>query len=164
MRSASPVWYAMLDPESRFSTITNATYQLEDDNLEALFIILLACHHKCHLVPQSITFYTLHAICVTADKYDCIGELWPWISKWVEQVDKVTILYGPEWPLIAWVVGDMELFKTVTGRLVSACATNDSDQCLSRSGEVLDDLLLPDLPSKYISSAFPLSPMFPLRF
>ena len=164
MRSASPVWYILLDPNSEFATVRDGNLYLNDDNLEAVLIILLACHHKYQRVPQSIGLDTLMAICVVADKYDCINELRSWIHNWVDKVYSSSVLYGPQWPFIAWVVGDMEKFKAVTAHLISVCATNDSGQCLSRSGDVLDELLLPDLPSKYIPSRFSAQPCVPFIF
>ena len=99
----------------------------------------------------------LMAICVIADKYDCIGVLRLWISDWVHDnwsysIRSPAVMYGPEWPFIAWVVGDQDKYRTATSCLISACITNDSGQCLHKSGQVLDDILPPDLPSKSISN------------
>ena len=156
MRSASPVWHTMLDPDSRFATIKAGTFQLEDNNLEAIFIIFLACHMRYQEVPQSIELDVLMSICIIADKYDCVGVLWPWIDKWVEDnwaidIRSPTGLNGPEWVFVAWVVGDMDKITTAISELVSTCATNVSGQCLHKSGKVLDDFWPPGLSGEHIS-------------
>ena len=154
LRSASPVWCVMLDPDSKFATIKKGTFYLEDDDLEALFIILLACHHRYQDIPQSIEPDILLAICVIADKYDCIGVLWPWACDWVDRAYSSAVSYGPEWSIISWAVGDMNKFKKEVARLSLNCATNDLGQCLYKSGEVLNEFLPPDLPSMYTSNDF----------
>ena len=58
-----------------------------------------------------------------------------------------------EWSFIAWVTGNEEIFKRTTYQILITCKTNDSNKCISGFGDVLNDVLPPDVSGKYLAAS-----------
>ena len=151
MRLASPVWRAMLDPERGFkeALTRNEPITLHDDNIEAVFLVLLMSHLRFQHIPGTLGFKQMVNLCMVCDKYDCVSILRPWLSRWISPLLAHVNQVGYEdWVVIAWVVGDTETFKRVTDQLILTCKTNDSNQCLNSSGAIFDPALPPGFAGK----------------
>ena len=157
MRLASPIWRAMLDQANGFkeASFGKEPVKVHDDDPQALFIVLLASHLEFLDVPAKVEFDTLIEICVVVDKYDCIGVLSPWLPRWVSQwaTESHISENGPECSFVAWVTGNEEIFKRTTYQILITCKTNDSNKCISGSGDVLDDVLPPGVSGKYLAAS-----------
>ena len=140
---ASPVWRAMLSTRNGFKEAGSEEISFPDDKSEALFIVLLTCHLRFQVVPKKVEFKTLMDLCTVCDKYDCISLLQPWFSAWMSPWLKHVGQHGYEgWAFIAWVIGDVDIFKRAIDHVVLNCKMDESGQCLTKDGnEVLDDLL-----------------------
>lgn len=93
LRLASPVFSRMLDPTSPFlegrqlanSTHTSpAAIPVEDDDPDAMEVILNIAHHNGHRVPKKITAEMIFAIAALCDKYDMGAALSGWAGLWTE--------------------------------------------------------------------------------
>lgn len=104
MRLASSHWRNMLDVELGFQeATTTGTISLHEDNIQAVFLVLLASHLRFQDVPEKLTFTELYELCVTCDKYFCIGVMRPWIYGWMSPWKTKAV--DAELARIAWVVG-----------------------------------------------------------
>ena len=154
---ASPVWRAMLSTRNGFKEAGSEEIVFPDDDPEALRIVLLACHLSFPKVPKMVDLIDLANLCTICDKYDCISLIQPWFSAWASQSLHYVGENGYErWVFIAWVMGDVDVFKRATNRVVLRCRTNKSGQCLSGDGKrVLDDPLTPGFAGWLMSDPVP---------
>ena len=140
---ASPVWRAMLSNRNGFVEAGSEEVVFPDDNPEALSIVFLVSHLRFQEVPRKVEFQQLIDLCTVCDKYDCMSLLGPWFSTWTTPWLKHVGENGYEgWAFIAWVAGDVDVFKRTTDDIVLKCTTNKLGQCLTEDGgEVLDQSL-----------------------
>lgn len=104
MRLASPVWRAMLSSHNGFKEASDEEITFPDDNPQAVFIVLVACHLRFQDVPEQLEFTELVNLCVLCDKYDCVSILRPWLSAWMAPWKSSVAKIGYEgWVFISWV-------------------------------------------------------------
>ena len=118
---ASPVWHAMFDPKSHFkeANLGNKEASLEDDDPEALLLLLNIAHLQFLKVPQSLTFDQLLKVSILCDKYDVVTLVRPWLLRWLDKLKHLSNSPGyEEWLFIAWVFGDASTFTSIALRLV----------------------------------------------
>ncbi len=107
MSLASPVWRTMLDPKGPFreSKPNNGEVTFEDDDANALMILLLAAHLRFQELPQTLKYPQLLDLCVACDKYDCIELVRPWVPGWESSLKSLADKAGYEERLfIAWLL------------------------------------------------------------
>lgn len=118
---ASPVWRAMLNPESGFREATSAdrTIRFPDDDAETLLMLFRICHLRFSEIPQKVGLDQLLKTAVLCNKYDIIALVRPWASNWQElllpQANKDN---EEKWLSISWTFRDNEIFRRVVARLV----------------------------------------------
>jgi len=96
--SVSPVFAAMLGPQSSFaeatalratrahSTKEGSLYRitLEDDNVRAMAIMLNVIHARSSSVPRELNLGCLLQMAIISDKYDCADAMKPWDELWMD--------------------------------------------------------------------------------
>ena len=77
---ASPHWNSMLNPLRPWARQNpdQDTFTLEEDDPDALVIILRIAHLQFEQVPRSIGYSHLLEIAIICDKYDTIKLVGPW--------------------------------------------------------------------------------------
>ena len=125
---ASPVWRTMLDPKGHFKEASPESKEitLEDDDLEALLLLLNIAHLRYLNIPTSLEYNGLLNLAILCDKYDTVTLIRPWLPKWLEGLKHLADTAGyEEWLFIAWVLGDAKTFERVAVRLVSTLEIRD---------------------------------------
>lgn len=159
---SSPVFFAMLNPTSRFKEATEFhahpraapepyVLSIKDDNPTALMAILSAIHLRNSLVPSTVNDWEiLWHIAVICDKYDFTAALSVWIRLWAKGWNRRKVPdsgYG-YWLFIAWTFGLENIFTTVSKGIILrghyAAAAGVEGPFLSSRGRELDDLSIPD--------------------
>lgn len=123
--NASSVFRAMFGPRSTFKeaialrSVELYTLDLEDDDLEAMGIILQYMHHKNKLVPDVLEFNTMVAVATIIDKYDLFETLrfvsGIWIDKW--RPKKMEPGYEA-WLKVAWLFRLADVYTPVSQRVI----------------------------------------------
>jgi len=152
--SASPVFRAMLGPNSSFAeavelrrhqastSSTNATKDLfeivvEEHNPAALGAMLYIIHGRPQFLPDEISFENLMQVAIVVDYYDCAEVMRPWDEKWMKQWREHVENPGYEnWLFIAWVFRVQEVFGTLTKIF--------SRKCIRINGEFMVNTAGPD--------------------
>lgn len=155
--SASPVFRAMLGPASSFReacelrkmSATAEPYRLvlEDDNPEALAVILLALHCQNKFVPVTVSFQNLLDLAIICDKYDCATAVSLWTDIWTKDWKKMAQDAGYEqWLFIAWTFGVEDVFHSLSKKLIMEghYGTEDSTLFVTKEGFCLDEMLVPE--------------------
>lgn len=154
---ASPVFRAMLGPASRFkeavelreSTTTIEPYVLpiEDDDPEALAIVLFAIHLQNSKVPTFIkekrTIWNMAIIC---DKYDCTAAVSVWVDVWAEGWRKRAFRNSGHglWLFISWTFGLADVFNAISKKIILEGHFDvEGGKFLSKEGWNLDGLAIP---------------------
>ena len=70
MQTVSPVWRAMFRPE--WSDSQKSTITLDEDDSNAMLILLRIAHQKHQDLPKSLTWHELQELAVACDKYDTV--------------------------------------------------------------------------------------------
>ena len=108
LKLASPVFAKMFAPcfregaALRSSTETCPTVQLEEDDPDAMELLLRALHFDTENVPETAPSPdTLAKLSILSDKYDCNRAMKPWIALWfmfwlgdvdgIEELDQRTL-------------------------------------------------------------------------
>ena len=155
--SASPVFRAMLGPDSQFKEAcelrtcsVEKPYELslEDDYPHALTVTLLALHGRSDMVPVEITFRNLVELAIVCDKYDCRGGVLPWVDTtaeaWKHRMLDQESGYE-EWLFVAWVFGIEEGYDELSkGVILESYIDPYSRKLKSKGGEVLEELTIPE--------------------
>ena len=142
--TASPVFRAMLGPDSRFKEASELRMcsaekpyelSLEDDYPYALTAILLALHCRDEMVPIDPKFKDLVGLAVVCDKYDCRGGVLSWVDTWTAAW-KPRMLEGgyEEWLFVAWVFGIKEGFGKLSRKLILESYIDPADGELKTAG------------------------------
>jgi len=133
--SGSPVFRAMLGPQSSFSEANGlrqhqrlSTTTLdskgsffritaEEYDPTALATVLYVLHGRAQHIPESVTFKNLLEIAIICDYYDCAATMRPWDETWMSPLRSLTSKPGYEsWLFIAWVFRDQNTFGEMTAR------------------------------------------------
>jgi hypothetical protein len=153
--TASPVFHAMLGPNSQFKkdcelrkcSVENPyELSLTDDYPRALMIVLLALHCRSGMVPVDLTFRNLVELAVVCDKYDCREELLPWVDIWAAAWKPRILTSGfEEWLFIAWVFGIKKGFEELLKDIILESYFEPSDGKLRTVGGILlETLTIPE--------------------
>lgn len=96
LKLASPVFAKMFAPCFREGTAlqsssqTCPTIQLEEDNPDAMELLLRALHFDTEKIPETAPSPdTLAKLAILSDKYDCNRAMKPWIALWFCNVDGI---------------------------------------------------------------------------
>lgn len=120
---------------------------LEDDNPEALAVILLALHCQNKLVPPTISFQNLLDLAIICDKYDCAAGVSLWTDIWTKEWEKMALDAGYEqWLFIAWTFGVKDVFQNLSKKLIMEghYGTEDPTLFVTKEGFCLDEMLVPE--------------------
>lgn len=106
---------------------------LEDDNQNALAVVLRIIHLKNYLVPKQVDEDQLYEVAVICDKYDVSIALMLWADRWItalvpnESASPPTVI-GHKWLFISYVFARKELFHKLSKELIltATTATDDS--------------------------------------
>lgn len=145
---ASPVFKAMLGPDSKFqeaealrhSTETPTMTPLRGDDPNSLLMLLQAAHLPGHLLPRRLHIDELYKLAIVCDKYDMAKVLVPWS---IVLMDADQDEEDPRWLAVAWVFRDTWKFNSVTSILMYD-ATLDEKNYLVFDQQRVDFPLVPD--------------------
>lgn len=138
---ASPVWRAMLNPESGFQEATSAdrTISFPDDDAQTLLLLFRICHLRFSEVPQTLDLNQLFETAVLCDKYDIVTLIRPWLSKWQQPLlPRAGEDDDEKWLFISWTLGDSGIFERIVKKLVLTSESREEGQCLSSNGKLLE--------------------------
>lgn len=135
--------------ELRTQTANTDPYRLtlEDDNPEALGVILLALHCQNTLVPKTVTFQNLVDLAIICDKYDCAAGVSLWVDIWKKDWTSSALKPGYEqWLFIAWTFGIQDVFTNLSKKLIleGLYSPEDSTLFVTKEGFCLDEMLVPE--------------------
>ncbi|RPB27031.1 hypothetical protein L211DRAFT_780367, partial [Terfezia boudieri ATCC MYA-4762] len=136
--TASLVNRAMLGPDSPFKEArdlaassksgTPLEVRLEDDDPQAMAIILRILHLQFDLVPTdpaTVDEVKLYQMAIICDKYDMQRALGYWFKQWVPQVpiagDGLFRIAGPKWLFMAYAFGHETMFTKLSRELMVQC-------------------------------------------
>ena len=137
MRLASPVWKAMLT--GGFAESRKAVISLEDDDPDALLIVLLAAHLQHRQLPKELTFDQIVKLAVICDKYDTATVVQPFLHQWNSPYQSNCLEAGHEqWLSVAWAFGYTENFKDIADCLVRTSMIDSEGRCLNIEGKLTD--------------------------
>lgn len=120
---------------------------LEDDNPEALAVILFALHCQNKFVPVTISFQNLLDLAIICDKYDCAAAVSLWTDIWTKDWKKMAQDAGYEqWLFIAWTFGVEDVFQSLSKKLIMEGHYGSEDPTLfvTKEGFCLDEMLVPE--------------------
>ncbi|KAI5842905.1 hypothetical protein DFP73DRAFT_552675 [Morchella snyderi] len=155
---ASPVFRAMLGPHSSFreacelrTHTANAAepyvLPLEDDDPEALAIVLFALHLQNAKLPTFIkekrTIWNMAIIC---DKYDCTAAFSVWVDGWADGWRRRAFRNSGHglWLFISWTFGLGDVFTFISKKLIlEGYYQAEGGKFLSKEGWNLDGLAIP---------------------
>jgi len=141
---ASAVFRAMFGRHSRFkeasvlaatradASCTPYELTLEDDNQNALAVVLRIIHMKNHLVPKHLNEDQLYEVAVICDKYDVSQAVMLWADKWIaglvpDEAAKPPTVIGHKWLFISYVFARKELFRELSQELILTATTSTDD-------------------------------------
>lgn len=181
IRLASPVFHRMLDPTSPFlegykiklalsSKQSSCEVNLEEDDPDALEIILNIVHHRGEFVPKWLDPERMFEVATLCDKYDMGSALRGWACLWT---DKITMedVKGKDairWLAVAWAFKNDVLVEDVTEYLIKNikygitvdASTGESDKMdLSKlvwASSEGTELLTDGIPSKVLGKYYSL--------
>ncbi|KAK1956015.1 hypothetical protein LY78DRAFT_408007 [Colletotrichum sublineola] len=100
----------------------DTTIHVYDEQMAAMRLMLEIIHGDFRKVPQRLELDDLHDLVIVMDKYDTLSFSRPWFREWLAGVrsseDYAKLLS------VAWALGDIELFKTASIRLIETCTIN----------------------------------------
>jgi hypothetical protein len=140
--AASPVFRAMLGPDSRFSEAVELRRVDRDGNglckvnaeccdPNALAAVLKIFHGCTHDLPDDIEFKALVDVAVICDYYDCALAVESWAEKWIKPWKIYIIEPGYDsWILIAKVFKDKESYSKIASHLILNCVVENGKLAL----------------------------------
>jgi hypothetical protein len=154
--TASPVFHAMLGPNSQFKeacelrkcSVENPyELYLTEDYPQALTAVLLALHCRTEMVPVELTFKNLLELAIICDKYNCAGGVWVWVEAWIADWEPLKVTSGyEEWLFIAWVFGIEEGFEELSRKIILESYFDPSDgELRTVGGTPLKTLTIPEV-------------------
>lgn len=158
---ASPVWAAMLKPTSSFRETETKEIELkEDDEPEAILILLRIAHLQHLQIPVTLSFEQLYEMAVVCDKYDTVTLVTPWLGGWATE-EMRGFANEPDyerWLFIAYTFGFDDVFERAAKSLVSSSKTDRDGQCLNSDEMYLEGSYPPDIIGKVPLSLLPTLP------
>jgi len=171
--SGSPVFRAMLGPESPFSEAnelrrhqnssstppdsSSSLFQItanEEHDLTALTTVLYVLHSRAKHIPKSISFENLLEIANICDYYDCGAAMRPWSELWINPLRSLAAQPGKTiWLFISWVFGDQDIFGQMTKRLSRNAVMVDGEFGVIVDGKV--ERLDCHIPQRIIGTIMP---------
>ena len=129
----------------------------EEDDADALVIILNIAHFQHDRVPDELAFQELVNLAALCDKYDCLRLMRPWMSPWLTQWEKL-VLDDPtgheDWLFVAWVFDRQRSFEILSKKLVCAISrvtADDGEVKLFLNEVELKYVLLPEALGKHLT-------------
>ena len=125
----------------------------EDDDGDALLLLLRIAHLQFAQVPTSLSFSQLLQVAILCDMYDCATLVKPWLSGWLsDEVAESKRIGQEDWLFSAWVFRREQVFEELAKKLVREVRTNGKD-CLTSSGAVLSNLVPEGLLGAFYSTS-----------
>ncbi|CCX13171.1 Similar to hypothetical protein [Tuber melanosporum Mel28]; acc. no. XP_002839204 [Pyronema omphalodes CBS 100304] len=140
--AASPVFRAMLGPDSKFSEAVELRRVGRDGNglckvnaeccdPNALAAVLKIFHGCTHDLPDNIEFKALVDVAVICDYYDCALAVEYWAEKWIKPWKSYIIEPGYDsWILIAKVFKDKASYSKIASHLILNCVVENEQLAL----------------------------------
>ncbi|KAF8247003.1 hypothetical protein K440DRAFT_661640 [Wilcoxina mikolae CBS 423.85] len=145
---ASNVFRQMLGPDSKFREATLVGSQdrepiaIEDDNYEALLVVLQVIHMRNTAISRAYTVEQLYDIAVICDKYDIIEPLIPWVHVWTTLSPGVISMSDSLlWLFVAWVFRKSTLFRDVSRHLIAVTKFDAEGEFITDSGHSFPDVI-----------------------
>lgn len=130
----------------------------EDDDAEALLLLLRIAHLQFTKVPHTLSFKELLNVAILCDQYDCTKMVQPWTASWFAKEKTMSLAEGNEQYLrIAWVFGRQKAFETLAQKLVMEVHVQGEQgnrECMSTSGQRLPELMPEGIIGTSIAQAF----------
>lgn len=142
---ASPVFRAMLGVDSRFrerealasrggANSPPLEISLEDDDPNALAVVLRVLHLQNKWAPKSLHPEKLYQIAVLCDKYDLQDSLHYWLVNWIPEKFEGTIRTD-KWLFIAYAFAKKEEFNALSKYLILHSKSDASGNLKIPGGE-----------------------------
>ena len=141
----SPVFRAMFGVDSRFrerealvkregNNLPPLEISLEDDDPNALAVVLRVLHLQNNWAPKSLQPEKLYQIAVLCDKYDVQDSLDYWLVKWIPEKFEGTIPVD-KWLFIAYAFAKKQEFTALSKHLILNCKCDASGNLKVSGGE-----------------------------
>ncbi|EGR45491.1 uncharacterized protein TRIREDRAFT_111124 [Trichoderma reesei QM6a] len=125
---ASPVFSKMFGPNFKEGQEIRRgdcpRISLEEDDPEAMGLILSILHYKCAQVPLAMEPKELATLAMHADKYYCNEALRPWASQWCSNMKEVTAPEDHGFMLLAAYMFRSPSFSEIASRAVRQLTPN----------------------------------------
>ena len=155
---SSKVFEAMLGDDSHFREATNPSLSrdgtpqvtFEDDDFQAMTVIMNVLHLQHQNVPKRTTFDQLHNIAIICDKYDLARSMGLWPDTWAQQFIGQEEKKGFQgWLLIAIVFRQKEVFTRMTKHIIlNGTIDADTEDLVTAEGWEYDE----GVPSAYMGT------------
>lgn len=123
------------------------TIDCQEDDGEALLILLNIMHLKFQDVPATPSVEVLYQVASLCEQYQCVSIVAPWVEGWLLESCQLEKNYAARLS-IAWVFGNEKFFKMAAKKLVLRSRHNKDGQLVDSFGCRIDDLLPPGLLGK----------------
>lgn len=166
---ASPVFRAMLGVDSRFrereallsrggKNLPPLEISLEDDDPNALAVVLRVLHLQTSWAPKSLQPERLYQIAILCDKYDLQDSLNYWLVQWIPAKFEGTISVD-KWLFIAYAFAKKEEFTALSEYLILHCKCDVSGNLKVPGGDYTTAYAYFDayVPQHIIGMCIPLS-------
>ncbi|KAK5694967.1 hypothetical protein LTR17_024728 [Elasticomyces elasticus] len=117
--------------------------EMQDDDPDALKIVLNIAHLRFEAVPQSLDFKQLLSLAILTDKYQATRVLRPWIADWT--MDLTRFVGKPGYEECAWIAWEFGLeveFEHIVTYLILHAKVDHEGSCLV-DDEYLESKQLP---------------------
>ncbi|KAK3616282.1 hypothetical protein LTR56_026057 [Elasticomyces elasticus] len=117
--------------------------EMQDDDPDALKIVLNIAHLRFEAVPQSLDFKQLLSLAILTDKYQATRVLRPWIANWT--MDLTRFVGKPGYEECAWIAWEFGLeveFEHIVTYLILHAKVDHEGSCLV-DDEYLESKQLP---------------------
>ncbi|KAF3065182.1 putative nuclear pore protein [Daldinia childiae] len=142
---ASPVWRTMLygNDAVKRSDVEDWVVSIEGD-ASALITLFCIIHYEFNKIPTTMSPDELHSIAVAINQYKCAHLVYPWVEMWVNRLPEydTTKEYhrnSRKTVFIAWVLGDISLFRCSVEQIVLSSKLIDG-QLVDADGKSLSDM------------------------
>lgn len=114
MRMMSPVWSTMLDPAKGWKESSSNTLDLDDDDPDALLVLLQIAHLKFKDIKRVTHVDELFQLAILCDKYDVTALIGPFLKAWIDGMQTTCPTESlDKWLFIAWVFGMIKIYKAI---------------------------------------------------
>lgn len=119
---ASPVFSKLFGPNFKEGQQTRRgdcpCISLEEDDTEAMGLMLGILHYKCAQVPFALDPTALATVAIHVDKYDCNEALRPWAAHWCSNSEDITAPQDLGFMLLAAYMFRSSSFTKITATAV----------------------------------------------